>query len=76
MDGLNREAEAQRALLTEKQREVAAAMAAIEDAMEAAGSRKTEVEQLTLQQNHEQQAATKRKVHTPLFRFCRNPGHP
>lgn len=62
VDALNSEAEQQRRLLTEKQHEVATAMAAIEDAMEAAGSRKTEVEQLSQQQLHEQQAASKRKV--------------
>lgn len=62
VDALNSEAAQQRQLLTEKQQEVATAMAAIQDAMEAAGSRKTEVEQLSQQQEQEQQAASKRKV--------------
>eukprot|EP00892_Ulva_mutabilis_P012055 jgi/Ulvmu1/9221/UM005_0321.1 len=62
VDALNSEAEQQRKLLTQKQLEVDAAMAAIEAAMEAAGSRKTEVETLSQQQEHEQQAASNQKA--------------
>ena len=62
VDTLTQEAAEQRQRLTQKQAEVDAAMAEIEVAMEAAGSRKTEVEGLSAKQGREQAAVTQRKV--------------
>jgi hypothetical protein len=59
---LNKQASEQRQKLTAKQEEVHAAMKDIETAMEAAGSRKTEVEALSAKQAREHEAVMQRKV--------------
>lgn len=62
VDTLTTAAADQRQQLTSKQAEVDAAMAEIEVAMEAAGSRKVEVEALSTQKAREQEVISKRKV--------------
>jgi uncharacterized phage infection (PIP) family protein YhgE len=59
---LNEQANERRQKLTTKQEEVHAAMKDIETAMEAAGSRKTEVEALSVKQAREHEAVLQRKV--------------
>lgn len=62
MARLNEQANEQRQKLTAKQKEVHAAMKDIESAMEAAGSRKTEVEALSAKQAREHESVLQRKV--------------
>lgn len=62
VDSLSSEAQEQRVALTAKQAEVDVAMEAIEAAMEAASSRKAEVERLSAEQEQASHAATERKV--------------
>lgn len=70
MNTLSEDASAQRAKLAAKQTEVDAAMAEIQEAMEAAGARKTEVEALSKQQAHEQAGVTERKARWLSLRAC------
>ena len=62
VDTLTHDAAKQREQLSAKQREVDHAMSEIQAAMEAAGSRKSEVEVLAEQQAQEQQAVSTRSV--------------
>lgn len=62
MDELSSGAQEQRVALTAKQAEVDEAMEAIEAAMEAASSRKAEVERLSTQQEQARHVAVQRKV--------------
>jgi predicted nucleic acid-binding Zn-ribbon protein len=65
VDTLTQSAAKQRARLSAKQAEVDAAMMGIHAAMEAASSRKTEVEALSGRQAQEQAAVATRKVPCP-----------
>lgn len=70
VDELGTEAQEQRVALTAKQAEVDEAMEAIEAAMNAAGSRKAEVERLSAEQEQASQVAVERKVRCCLHPAC------
>lgn len=70
VDELGTEAQEQRVALTAKQAEVDEAMEAIEAAMNAAGSRKAEVERLSAEQEQASQVAVERKVRCCLQPAC------